>query len=109
MLANSSTESFHEHYMDITTPKQRGKHDPEDFAQELVLTPQTPFDLDHQVFGKAQVMEGLLHGCGSVLRLATISCKALVRCAITASSGFGVVFGVAFVWGHGVLLYCMRM
>src|SRR5262249_40825878 len=87
-----------------TAAKQRRKHDPEDFAQELVLTPQTPFDLDHQVCGEAQVLERLFQDFDCVLCLAAIPCEALLRCAITVSSRFGVLFSVSFVWGHAVLL-----
>src|SRR5436305_10082511 len=36
--------------------------------------------------------------CNSVAR------KALLRCAITASSGFGVLFGVSCAWRHRALL-----
>jgi hypothetical protein len=39
-----------------------------------------------------------------VLRLATVAHEALVRCAITAPSDFGSLFGVSFGWGHGALL-----
>jgi len=74
-----------------------------------VLTPQTPFDLGHEVFRQSQVIEGLLEGRRGVLRLAAVAREALLRCAITASSGFGVLFGVSFVRGHGVLLYFVRV
>ena len=57
-----------------------------------MLAAQTPFDLSHEVFRQSQVIKGLLKGCGGVLRLAAITCEALLRCAITASSGFGVFF-----------------
>jgi hypothetical protein len=43
------------------------------------------------------------------LRLATVARKALLRCAITASSGFGMLFGVSCMWGHDVLLYFVRV
>ena len=79
-------------------PKQRGTHHPNDFAQQLLLAPQAPFDLGHQVFGEAQVIEGLLEGLGGVLRLAAITCEALLRCAAAALSGFGLFFGVSCGW-----------
>ena len=88
-----------------TAPEQRGTHHPDDFAQELLLAPQTPFDLGHEVFRQPQVIEGLLEGLGGVLRLAAITCEALLRFAVAALSGFGVFFGVSLAWGHGVLLY----
>jgi hypothetical protein len=74
-----------------------------------VLAAQAPFDLSHEVFRKPQVIEGLLEGLCGVLRLATVARKALLRCAITASSGFGVVFGVSGVWRHRALLCFVRV
>jgi hypothetical protein len=69
-----------------------------------VLTPQTPLDLGHEVFKQPQVIEGLLEGLGGLLRLAAVSCEALVRMAITAPSAFGMFFCASFGWGHGELL-----
>jgi hypothetical protein len=43
------------------------------------LTTQTPFDLGHEVFRKLQVIERLPEGLGSLLRLAAITCEALLR------------------------------
>jgi hypothetical protein len=74
-----------------------------------LLAAQAPFDLGHEVFRKPQVIEGLLEGLGGVLRLAAIPCEALVRFAITAPSGFGVLFGNSYAWGHGVLLCSVRI
>ena len=70
---------------------------------------QAPFDLGHEVFRQPQVIEGLLEDLGSVLRLAAVSREALVRCAITAPSGFGVFFRRSFAWGHGALLCSVRV
>ena len=58
---------------------------------------------------KAELIEGLLEDLGSVLRLAAVSREALVRCAITAPSGFGVFFRRSFAWGHGALLCSVRV
>src|SRR5262249_45938798 len=41
--------------------------------------------------------------------VAEVAREALLRCAITASSGFGVVFGVSCVGGHRVLLCSVRV
>src|SRR5262245_38855940 len=79
--------------------KQRGKHDPKDFDQELVLTPQPPFNLGDEVFRKPQVIEGLLEGLSGPLRLAAVVRKALLRGAISAASGFGVFFHGPCAWG----------
>jgi hypothetical protein len=85
-------------------PKQRRTHHANDFAQELFLTPQTPFDLGYQVCGEAQVMESLLQDLGGMLCLAVIMCEALLRVQATALSGFGLLFGVSCRWGHDALL-----
>ena len=68
-----------------------GKHDPKSFAQELVLTPQTPFDLGHQIYGEAQVLRGLLQGLDGLLCLVVIS-EALLRCEAATLSDFRVFF-----------------
>jgi hypothetical protein len=49
-------------------------------------------------------MESLLHDLGGVLCLAAITCEALLRVQATALSGFGLLFGVSFRWGHDGLL-----
>ena len=71
------------------------------------MTPQTPFDLAHQGFGEAQVMEGLLQDRGGVLRLEAIMRKALLHCETAALSGFGLLFRLAFRGRHGALLASM--
>jgi hypothetical protein len=81
-----------------------GEHHAKDFAQELVLAAQAPFDLGHEVIWEAQVLESLFHDLGGVLRLAAITCEALLRCAAATLSGFRVVFGVSCAGGHGALL-----
>src|SRR5882672_7709096 len=86
------------------TTKQGRTHDPKEFAQELVLTSQTPFDLGHEVFRKPQGIEGLLEGLSGVLRLAAITCEALLRLKTATLSGFGLLCGVSFSGGHGALL-----
>jgi hypothetical protein len=73
------------------------------------LAVQAPFDLGHEVCRQPQIIEGLLEGRGGVLRLAAVVREALLRCAITAASGFGVVFGISCVWGHDVLLCFVRV
>jgi len=69
-----------------------------------VLTPQTPFDLGHEVFRKPQGIEGLLEGLGGVLRLAAVAREALLSLEAATLSRFGVLFDVSFAWGHGALL-----
>ena len=69
-----------------------------------MLAAQTPFDLSHEVFRQSQVIKGLLKGFGGVLRLAVITCEALLRCAATTLSGFSVAFLIGFGTNHSVLL-----
>jgi hypothetical protein len=76
---------------------------PKVFSQELVLTPQTPFDLGHQVYGEAQGVEGLLQGLDGLLCLAVITCEVLLRCEAVLS-GFRVFFDVSCGGRHGALL-----
>src|SRR4051812_33468841 len=87
-----------------TTPKQRGTHHANNLAQQLPLAAQACFNLGHEVFRQPQVIEGLLEGRCSVLRLAAVAREALLRCAITTASGFGVFFCASFGWRHGTLL-----
>ena len=81
-----------------------GKHDPKGFAQELVLTPQTPFDLGQQIYGEAQVLQGLLQGLDGLLCQVVITCEALLRCEAATLSDFRVSFDVWCGGRHGVLL-----
>jgi hypothetical protein len=86
------------------TAKEWRKHDANDFAQELFLTSQTPFDFGHEVMRKPQGIEGLLEGLSSLLRLAAITCEARLCLQVAPVSGFGMFFGASFGWGHGALL-----
>jgi hypothetical protein len=79
-----------------TTPEERGTPHTDDLAQQLFLTSQTPFDLGYQVFREAQVLERLFHNLGGVLRLAAISCEALVRFETTMPSGFSEFLCTSF-------------
>jgi hypothetical protein len=84
--------------------EQRRTHHPDNFPQERVLAAQTPFDLGHEVFRQPQVIEGLLEGFGGMLRLAAITCEALLRFEAAALCGFGPLFGVSLRERHGALL-----
>jgi len=57
-----------------------------------LLAPQAPFNLGYQVFGEAQLMEGLLQDRGGVLRLAAITCETLLRCEAATLAGLSRVF-----------------
>ena len=74
-----------------------------------MLVPQAALNFGHQVFGQAQLMEGLLESLSGPLRLAAIACKALVCCEAAALSGFGVFFRGSCAWGHGALLRFVRV
>jgi hypothetical protein len=49
----------------------------------------------------------LLEGLGGVLRLAAVTCEALLCLQVAPVSGFSLFFGVSFRWGHAVLLNAM--
>jgi hypothetical protein len=46
----------------------------------------------------------VVQGLGGPLRLAPIALKTFMGLQATALSGFGLLFGVSFAGGHGVLL-----
>src|SRR5215471_1007748 len=86
-----------------TAAEERRTHHPDDFSQELVLAAQAALNLSYEVVQRPQGIKGLLEGLGCVLCLATVARETLLRCAITTSSGFSVLFGISFMWGHDVL------
>jgi hypothetical protein len=49
----------------------------------------------------------VVQGLGGPLRLAPIARKTFMGLQATALSGFGVLFGVSFAEGHGMLLRTM--
>ena len=53
---------------------------------------------------KNELIEGLVEGRGGVLRLAVITCEALLRFEAATLSGFRVFFDVSYGGGHRVLL-----
>ena len=68
-----------------------------------MLAAQAPFDLGHKVVRQPQVIEGLLEGLGCMLRLAAVTCEALLCVQVAPVSGFRLFLGASFGWGHGVL------
>ena len=74
-----------------------------------MLASQAALNLGHEVVRQPQGIKDLLEGIGGVLCLATVARETLLRCAITTSSGFGVLFGISFMWGHDVLLCFVRV
>ena len=91
--------------MALAAAKERGEHDPDDFAQKLLLRLQAAFDLSHQGIGKPQIRQGLMDGLDIALGLGALLSEALLDVEATAFVGFGLFFGVSFHWGHGNLLH----
>jgi hypothetical protein len=71
------------------------------------LTAQTPFDLGHEVVRNPQVIERLLEGLSSVLRLTAVTCEALLYLLAAPVSGFGMFFGASCGCGHRVLQWAV--
>jgi hypothetical protein len=90
--------------MGTAAPKEGGKHEAEDFPEELLLGSQAAFDLDDEVIRHAHVVEGLVQGVDSALGLALLVLMAFFRVQATACDGFSVLFDVSFGRGHGTLL-----
>ena len=65
---------------------------------------QTAFDLDDQVVGQAQVMEGLVERVDVTLGLSLLVLLAFFSIEATTLDGFGLFFGVSSGWGHGGFL-----
>jgi hypothetical protein len=72
---------------------------------------QAPFDLRDQGVRQAQLLQGVVEGLSSLLRLAAIPCKAFSSGAAPALSRLGLSFmilsgaaGVLLLLVHGVLL-----
>ena len=91
-------------FMAMSTSKERGKHEADDFAQQLLLGLQAAFNLGYQRIGKIQVFEGLMDGLNRVLGLSTLLLEAFLGFESTAFSGFGLFVGVSFHGGHGAFL-----
>src|SRR2546430_7657368 len=91
-------------FMAMSTSKERGKHEADDFAQQLLLGLQAAFNLGYQRIGKIQVFEGLMDGLKRVLGLSTLLLEAFLGFESTAISGFGLFVSVSFHRGHGELL-----
>src|SRR5947208_102605 len=84
--------------------KERGKHEADEFAQQLLVGLQAAVNLGYQRLGKIQVFEGLMDGLNRVLGLSTLLLEAFLGFESTAFSGFGLFVGVSFHGGHGAFL-----
>jgi hypothetical protein len=90
--------------MGTAAPKEGGKHEAEDFPEELLLGSQAAFDLEDEVIRQAHVVEGLVQGVDIALGLTLLVLMAFFRMQATAVDGFGVLFDVSFGSGHGAFL-----
>ena len=91
-------------FMALSASNERGKHERDDVAQQLLLGLQAACDLGHQGRGAIQVLQGLLEGLERVLGLSALVREALLGCESTAFSGLDVFVGVSFHGGHGEFL-----
>jgi len=91
-------------FMAMSASKERGKHEADDCAQQLLLGLQAAFNLGYQRIGKIHVFEGLMDGLDIVLGLSTLLLEAFLGFESTAFSGFGLFVSVSFHRGHGELL-----
>ena len=64
--------------------KEGGKHEAKDFAQQLLLGSQAAFDLDDEVVGQAQVMEGLMQRVDVTLGVSLLALVAVFGIETTA-------------------------
>jgi hypothetical protein len=56
-------------FIGASAPKERGKHEAEECAEQLLLGSQAAFNLDDEGIGYAQVIEGLMEGADIALGL----------------------------------------
>ncbi len=83
-------------FMGTGAAKEGGKHEAEDFAQKLLLGFQAPFDLGHEVVGKAQIVEGLTECVDGALGVVLLALVASFGVEPAAAFRFGLFFGVCF-------------
>jgi hypothetical protein len=86
------------------TSKERGKPEAEEFSEQLLLGSQATFNLDDQIIGEAQVIEGLVKGFDVTLDLSLLALVTFLSAQATTIDGFGVFFCASSVWGHGGFL-----
>src|SRR5262249_59662586 len=79
--------------MGMAASKERGKHERDDFPQQLLLSAQAAFDLGHQGSGEIQVLQGLMEGLDILLGLRALVLETRLGFKLTAFSGFGLFVG----------------
>jgi hypothetical protein len=90
--------------MSTAAPKERGKHEAEDFSKELLLGSQTAFELDDEVIGQAQIMKGLAERFDITLGLALLVYMAFLRIEAAPFESLRLLVSVPSGWGHGGFL-----
>jgi len=90
--------------MGTSAAKEGRKHEAKDFAEQLLLRSQAAFDLNDQVIGQAEVIEGLPERFDIVLGLALLVCMAFLSVEATTFDRFGLLFDISFGSGHGGFL-----
>jgi hypothetical protein len=90
--------------MRVSSATEGGKHEADDFAQELLLGLQAAFHFGHEGGGEAQVFSGLMDGLEGALGIGTLLSDVLPCFETTAFEGFGLSLGVSFHRGHGDFL-----
>jgi hypothetical protein len=62
----------------IEAAEERGDHEGQDFPEELLLGSQAAFELDHEVIGQTEIIEGLAQRFDIALGLFLLACVALL-------------------------------
>ena len=62
----------------IEAAEKRGEHEGKDFPEELFLGSQAAFDLDNEVIGQTEIIEGLAQRFDIALGLFLLACVALL-------------------------------
>jgi hypothetical protein len=90
--------------MSTSAAKESGKHEAKDFAEQLLLGAQAAFDLDDEVIGQAEVIEGLTERFDIALGLSLLVCMAVLSVEATPFDSFSLLFDISFGSGHGRFL-----
>src|SRR4029434_3360011 len=87
--------------MGTAAPKEGGKHEAEDFPEELLLGSQTAFDLDDEVIGQAQIIKGLTERFDITLGLLLLVGMAFLSIKAAPFDSFRLLVSVSSGLGHG--------
>src|SRR4030095_14403653 len=81
--------------MGTAAPKERGKHEAEDFPEELLLGAQTAFDPDDEVIGDAKIIKGLVERLDIPLGLALLVYMAFLSIKAAPFDSFRLLVSVS--------------